>query len=82
MPPLKRYLSAAEAQSFANGAGAILRLLMVVALIGVSTPVFWLGETLGIVGESPAGRGPGGSTVTLAFPPLPNAGDFSADQQE
>ena len=26
--------------------------------------------------------GAGGSTFTLAFPPLPNAGDFSADQQE
>ena len=26
--------------------------------------------------------GPGGSTFTLAFPPLPDAGEFSADQQE
>jgi two-component system sensor histidine kinase MprB len=26
--------------------------------------------------------GPGGSTFTLAFPPLPNAGEYSADQQE
>jgi alkanesulfonate monooxygenase SsuD/methylene tetrahydromethanopterin reductase-like flavin-dependent oxidoreductase (luciferase family) len=26
--------------------------------------------------------GPGGSTFTLAFPPLPNAGEFSTDQQE
>jgi signal transduction histidine kinase len=26
--------------------------------------------------------GPGGSTFTLAFPPLPNAGEFAADQQE
>ena len=25
--------------------------------------------------------GPGGSTFTLAFPPLPNAGEFSADQE-
>jgi signal transduction histidine kinase len=26
--------------------------------------------------------GPGGSTFTLAFPPLPNAGESPGDQQE
>ena len=26
--------------------------------------------------------GPGGSTFTLAFPPLPNGGEFSADQKD